>query len=348
MEKIKKGLNPIALLLTIGVLFLFSVNSYSYPDLLRVPINGKVQKRINNAIGNIATLKYQYEGSEEEKVYYETIIGWVTYILENYKTRFGDNKLIFIGGSCRRAYEAAIFLSKRYGINEQDIIYLDLPKMVNSTTREAIIYKYIEQQEGFKGNGPIAVFDDMVDSGNTLEKIDRSMKLKNIRLKVLYYLLYDMGLPSYALDFPAMRAKINTAALFMRRSADIRTDVRRGRLISYKVENYRVAPEYLYYKDLLIFLSEIKKGDNIFALNKGVLSIKSREILPLIYKIVIEMGFHPGHSPNWAEAYDKLQDLCLSNSSERADKQDRLFFDLLQQHSLVKTRLLPKSRQSDL
>src|SRR3989338_1857249 len=131
MEKIKKGLNPIALLLTIGVLFLFSVNSYSYPDLLRVPINGKVQKRINNAIGNIATLKYQYEGSEEEKVYYETIIGWVTYILENYKTRFGGNKLIFIGGACKRAYQAAVALCDKYGVNEKDIVYLDLPRVAH-------------------------------------------------------------------------------------------------------------------------------------------------------------------------------------------------------------------------
>ncbi len=340
MEKIKKGLNPITLLLAIGVLFLLSADSYSYSDLLRVPMGGKVQKRISSAIDDITILKYQYKGSEKEKVYYETIIGWVTYILENYKTRFGGNKLIFIGGACKRAYQAAVALCDKYGVNEKDIVYLDLPRLVHRRTGAGIIAQYLEERGLFGQEAPIAIFDNMVNSEghySTFGKVTEAIGIKRPQAKLIFYIMFGGAFDSYSKDFsgtPGKGNNINLTAIFMGTNSWMETDVRRERLILYEKKDNKIVPVYLEFKKLAQFLSEIKEGDDIFNLNPESLSKESRDILPLVQILLRDVSFIVGYSIDWIKAYKQLKALCESGSLQKADIQDRIFLDLLQQQRM--------------
>jgi hypothetical protein len=90
MNKIKKELSLAIIFILLGTIL--CQEGYA----LRIPMNG--YKKLSRIIASSKEvhINLNYEGSEKERVYYETIIGWVTYILENYKLRFGGNKLIFM------------------------------------------------------------------------------------------------------------------------------------------------------------------------------------------------------------------------------------------------------------
>jgi len=266
----------------------------------------------------------------------------------------GGNKLIFIGGACKRAWQAAIVLCKQYDVNEKDIVYLDLPRAVHKRTDTQIITQYLKQQGLFDKEEPIAVFDNMVNSegfNSTFGKVAAAIRNLRLHSEVIHYILDGANVASYSTEVAkgsGDSSMINRTAIFMGASNWMKTDVRREKVILYKRENEEIIPIYLDFQELSRFLSEIKEGDNIFTLNPALLSKELQNILPLVRILITDMGFSRHDDVDWIQAYKQLQGLCESNTLQKADMQDKMFLYLLKQHSSIATKLLPNIRQTDL
>jgi hypothetical protein len=345
MNGFRKGYNLAVILTLIGVMV--CQDGYA----LRVPMNG--HKSVEKALASdeVVLEDVNYDGFEKERIYYETIIGWVTHILENYNTQFGGNKLVFIGGACKRAWQAAMVLCKQYGVNKKDIIYLDLPRVVHRRTNTQIISQYLKQQGLFDKEEPIAVFDNMVNSegvNSTFRKVVAAIRNVRPQSKVIHYILDGESVASYSREIANDSRDsdiINRTDIFVGTSNWMKTDIRREKLISYEENAGEIAPQYLSFVDLSNFLSEIEKGTDIFNLDPKALSEQSRHILSLIYLVITDMGYSKAYGIDWDKAYDGLVELCESNPVSRADMQDKLFKSLLEKRVPIKK--LPTSNAMD-
>ncbi|MFA5261470.1 MAG: hypothetical protein WC450_09600, partial [Candidatus Omnitrophota bacterium] len=270
---------------------------------------------------------------EDEVGYYQTAIDWVKYILGNYQARFGGHKLVFIGGSCLRPYQAALSLGRQYGVDEENIVYLDLPRAVIDNTPDALLRAYLNQRGLFNGEGPVAIFDDFVSDGKTIKKIQTVIHSFNPAIEHVFYpLLYPRSWPlrreiSYWSEFPELGRKPLDTAIFLHGDAKNR-DVRRKILVAYEEARGVVKPVYLNGADLNQFLVEIGDHTPVSHVDAAKLSEKSRATLPLVAKLLAQMTRYDVFDKD--EGYIELKAWCQSNPSGEADRQDRLFLSLLE------------------
>jgi len=96
------------------------------------------------------------------------LIAWVKDILRDYKTKFGGGKLVFLGGACKKAYQAAKLFSVQYGIPNEKIIYLDLPRRIVEDILDKYqdegLEKFLAQEGILSGDEPAAFIDVCIDT----------------------------------------------------------------------------------------------------------------------------------------------------------------------------------------
>ncbi|HQP11152.1 MAG TPA: tetratricopeptide repeat protein, partial [Candidatus Omnitrophota bacterium] len=270
---------------------------------------------------------------EDDVGYYQTVIDWVKYILGNYQSRFGGHKLVFIGGSCLRPYQAALSLGRQYGVDEENIVYLDMPRAVLDNTPDALLRAYLNQRGLFNGEGPIAIFDDFVSDGKTIKKLQTVIHSVNPAIEQIFYpLLYPRSWPlrrekSYWSEFPELGRKPLDTAIFLHGDAKTR-DVRRKILVAYEEMPGAVKPVYLNTGELNQFLLEIGDHTPLAKVDAKNLSVKAQKAFPLVEKMLAKITRYDVFDPR--EGYIELKAWCASNPGDEADRQDRLFLSLLE------------------
>jgi len=272
--------------------------------------------------------------SETEKEYqkhYSIIVQWAQSILENYQEKFGGNKLIFIGASSKRAWQATVALSDAYGVDKNNIIYLELPRNVLKKTNSQVILSYLEQNNAFDNDGPIAIFDNAIDTGGTLTELNEMIKQRFPQRKIINDIMRSSGPHSFVDENQDMLEEINLAAVFAEDNSWMAKDHRRQTLIEYEQVGQEVTPVFLTFDALNLFLFSIEKDENIFEIKPEDLSKENKKSLPLVQKLLRINGVNPHYTYDPANAKKILEGFIRANSDGTADRQDLIFDELVKE-----------------
>ncbi|MDP8233565.1 MAG: hypothetical protein P9M06_02020 [Candidatus Saelkia tenebricola] len=165
---------------------------------------------------NIIRSNYPYEASKLEKDIQESqrylpkVAAWVSDILENYETKFGGGKLVFFGGACKKVYQVAKLLSVQYGVPNEKIIYLDLPRRIVggilSQHQDEGLERFLAQEGLLNSDEPIALIDVCIDTWQQYDPVLHVARvIKETRSQIPLYCelitVRGMGLTEQQLEY---------------------------------------------------------------------------------------------------------------------------------------------------
>jgi len=139
-----------------------SVLTFFFPDLGEGNIDRICELLKTDYKGGYEMRGNYIDGFEPSQIpgFIGVIIEFVNYILENYETKFLGGKLVFLGGSCNWMYVIAKILAPAYGIEEDDIILIEMPTSLVLSKSIQRKYDYLVTKKLFEGDKPLLFIDN--------------------------------------------------------------------------------------------------------------------------------------------------------------------------------------------
>ncbi|MFH1995935.1 MAG: methyltransferase domain-containing protein [Candidatus Omnitrophota bacterium] len=265
-----------------------------------------------------------------ERIFYAQTIEWAKYLLENRDEKFGaDSKLLFMGGACRSVHQATSMLANRYGVDQDDILYAELPTDLLKRTPLAHIKRSLERAGALKPGVPVAVIDVALENGTTRDTLGGIFTAngQDVKFHCLYGARFvNTGIDAYELTGRLSSGDAGILYRFFEGDEDPR-DTRTRRAVYINEDG---TTTFLYFSDVAVFLKErvLNEKDNIHTITPGELfRDESRRALPLIQRIAQDEGHRHGYDrrPN----IRKLRLDRMRDDLAMRDYQDRLFFHIL-------------------